>query len=570
MPYEFIDTIDSSDNPAFLSSEAFSLDGIYPENELKKFGVNYFTLQVSGREALSYDLNKADSISGIDGETLIDKRLPGRELTVKFKIEASDASLFAVAYRQLKGFLQGSERTIKFDDEPNLVYVGTLSEIGAPDPGQIRGINTFTFYCEDVHPSSSFKKIINANTKDENIGSITVLPDNSVDVLINNQGTLPAYPTFKFTHKSDNAFIGIAGQNAVVGLGSQDQTLIDSKTTETTRVESQWLLNPSGISQNRNFSGHFNVANDVVNPQNGQLLTAGNLVFKKDGLRLQDGGPAPSGRTWSMQGAMQVYDVPADKIGNVGTANFTSTFNIWAQATKMGQTGLIQVLFCDSNNKLMAGLGIYKDDTRGNSFRTQLYIGGNHPRTWKTFGPGGQELNNGGHGDGKVPNPNLYFNSTTGYFTIQKKDRVFNFTFGNRGGNYPITIPELGRTKCTKVFVYMGQLKGRDVNTQYITNLSLRMFNFQKNDVTKTIDSNTDVKTFIPADNHHYGNGEVVVVNMSSSKIYRREGLTIANDEMITGSEPFSVPPGKSIVNCSFGDNTVPPDIDVTWKERYL
>lgn len=35
MPYEFIDTIDSSDNPAFLSSEAFSLDGIYPENELK-------------------------------------------------------------------------------------------------------------------------------------------------------------------------------------------------------------------------------------------------------------------------------------------------------------------------------------------------------------------------------------------------------------------------------------------------------------------------------------------------------------------------------------------------------
>lgn len=116
----------------------------------------------------------------------------------------------------------------------------------------------------------------------------------------------------------------------------------------------------------------------------------------------------------------------------------------------------------------------------------------------------------------------------------------------------------------------MGQLKGRDVNTQYITNLSLRMFKFQKNDVTKTIDSNTDVTTFIPADNHHYGNSEVVVVNMSSSKIYRREGLTIANDEMITGSEPFSVPPGQSIVNCSFGDNTVPPDIDVTWKERYL
>ena len=459
-----------------------------------------------------------------------------------------------------------------FSDEPNKVWYALPDQLPtfSEDISSLRATGTLTFIVPSGVAISSYTQKLNSNNSGGINGSIKVNSDNSVDVLINNQGTIPAYPTFKFTHKSDNAFIGMAAQNGVIGLGSQDQTLIDSKTTETTRVESQWLLNPSGISQNRNFSGHFNVANDVGNPQNGQLLTAGNLVFKKDGLRLQDGGPAPSGRTWSMQGAMQVYDVPADKIGNVGTANFTSTFNIWAQATKMGQTGLMQVLFCDSNNKLMAGLGIYKDDTRGNSFRTQLYIGGNHPRTWKTFGPGGQELNNGGHGDGKVPNPNLYFNSKTGYFTIQKKDRVFNFTFGNRGGNYPITIPELGSTKCTKVFVYMGQLKGRDVHTQYITNLSLRMFNFQKNDVIKTIDSNTDVTTFIPADNHHYGNSEVVVVNMSSSKIYRREGLTIANDEMITGSEPFSVPVGKSIVNCTFGDGATPPDIEVTFKERYL
>ncbi|MDU1630036.1 MAG: phage tail family protein, partial [Lactococcus lactis] len=277
-----------------------------------------------------------------------------------------------------------------FSDEPNKVWYALPDQLPtfSEDISSLRATGTLTFIVPSGVAISSYTQELNSNNSGGTNGSITVNSDNSVDVLINNQGTIPAYPTFKFTHKSDNAFIGIAGQNGVVGLGSQDQTLIDSKTTETTRVESQWLLNPSGISQNSNFSGHFNVANDVGNPQNSQLLTAGNLVFKKDGLRLQDGGPAPSGRTWSMQGAMQVYNVPADKIGNVGTANFTSTFNIWAQATKMGQTGLMQVLFCDSNNKLMAGLGIYKDDTRGNSFRTQLYIGGNHPRTWKTFGPG--------------------------------------------------------------------------------------------------------------------------------------------------------------------------------------
>ena len=571
MLYEFIDTIDSSDNLGFISSEAFSLDGVYPENELKKFGVNYLTLQVSGREDLSYDLNKADSISGIDGETLIDKRLPGRELTVKFKIEANDATLFAVAYRKLKGFLQGSKRTIKFDDEPNLVYIGTLSEIGAPDPGQIRGINTFTFYCEDVHPSSSFKKIINANTTDEDIGSITILPDNSIDVLINNQGTLPAYPTFKFTHTSDNAYIGLAGENGVVALGSQEQYLTNSVTTETKKVESQWLLNPSKISDRFNFDGKFQIANDVSNPQNGQLLTAGNLVWRQDGMRLQDGGVAPGDSTvYSAMGAMQRWGIPADLAGDVGSANFTSTFNIFAQATKQGQTGILQVMYTDGNNKLIAGLGIYKDDTKGNTFKTQLYIGGNYNRTWKEFGPIGQELNNGGHGDGKVPNPNLYFNSTTGYFTIQKKGPVFNFTFGNKGGNYPITIPELSQTKCMKVYIYEGQLKGRDAGGQFITNLSLRSFNFQKNDVTKTIDNTTDASKYIPADNHHFGKYEVVVADMASANIYRKEGRTIANDELITGSELFSVPPGQSIVNCSFGDGATPPDVEVTWKERYL
>lgn len=458
-----------------------------------------------------------------------------------------------------------------FDDEPGKIWYAVPDQLPtfSEDITGLRATGTLTFVVPSGVAVSSYTQKLNADNSGGANGSITVNSDNSVDVLVNNQGTLPAYPTFKFTHKSDNAYIGLAGEDGVMALGSQEQTLIDSKTTETTKVESQWLLNPSKISDKNNFDGQFQAANDVLNPQNTGLLTAGNLVWKKDGLRYQDGGPAPSG-TYTMQGAMQVWNVPADKVGDVGSANFTSTFNIWAQATKQGQTGLLQLLFCDSNNKLMAGLAIYKDDTKGNSFKTQLFIGGNHQRMWKGFGPVGQELNNGGHGDGKVPNPNLYFNEATGYFTIQKKGPVFNFTFGNKGGNYAITIPELTTVKCSKVFIYMSQLKGRDLGAQYITNLSLRMFNFQKNDVTKTIDDTTDASTFIPADNHHYGNGEIVNVDMGSAKIYRKEGATIANDEMITGSEPFSVPPGQSVVNCSFGEGAVPPDVEVTWKERYL
>ncbi len=459
-----------------------------------------------------------------------------------------------------------------FGDEPNKIWYAvpdqqpTFSE----DISSLVATGTLTFLVPSGIAESSFTQTLNAANSGGSNGSIVKNDDGSVDVTINNQGTLPVYPTYKVTHKSDNAYIGIAGENGVMALGSQDQHLIDTVTTETKKVESQWLLNPSKLSDKSNFDGVFQNANDVGNPQNNSLKTAGNLVWKTDGLRLQDGGPAPTTGTWAMQGAMQVWNIPADKVGDKGSANFTSKFNIWGQATKMGQTGLLQVLFCDSNNALLAGMGIYKDDKKGNAFKTQLYIGGHHKRTWKVFGPGLQELNNGGHGDGKVPNPNLYFNSQTGDFTIQKKGPVFNFTFGNRGGNYPITITELTATKCAKVFVYMGQLKGRDVGSQYITNLSLRQFKFQKNDVTKIIDDTEDATTFIPADDHHYGNSEVVVADMASANIYRGNGSTIANDEMITGSEFFSVPPGESIVNLSFGDDATTPEVEVSWKERYL
>lgn len=506
------------------------------------------------------------------GQEFINNYSGPKTIVVNFRKDGVPRNWIAIRQKMAQVLNVSEPAPLIFEDEPNKIWYAvpdqqpTFSE----DISSLVATGTLTFLVPSGTAESSFTQTLNADNSGGSNGSIVKNDDGSVDVTINNQGTLPAYPTYKVTHKSDNAYIGIAGENGVMALGSQDQHLIDTVTTETKKVESQWLLNPSKLSDKSNFDGVFQNANDVGNPQNNSLKTAGNLVWKTDGLRLQDGGPAPTTGTWTMQGAMQVWNIPADKVGDKGSANFTSKFNIWGQATKMGQTGLLQVLFCDSNNALLAGMGIYKDDKKGNAFKTQLYIGGHHRRTWKVFGPGLQELNNGGHGDGKVPNPNLYFNSQTGDFTIQKKGPVFNFTFGNRGGNYPITITELTATKCAKVFVYMGQLKGRDVGSQYITNLSLRQFKFQKNDVTKIIDDTEDATTFIPADDHHYGNSEVVVADMASANIYRGNGSTIANDEMITGSEFFSVPPGESIVNLSFGDDATTPEVEVSWKERYL
>ncbi|NEX50502.1 distal tail protein Dit, partial [Lactococcus lactis] len=104
-----------------------------------------------------------------------------------------------------------------FSDEPNLIYQairhGKIEIVENRNRESLTG--TITFLVPSGVAVSSYTQKLNADNSGGTNGSITVNSDNTVDVLINNQGTIPAYPTFKFTHKSDNAFIGLAGQNGV-------------------------------------------------------------------------------------------------------------------------------------------------------------------------------------------------------------------------------------------------------------------------------------------------------------------------------------------------------------------
>ncbi|MCA1386887.1 phage tail family protein, partial [Bradyrhizobium sp. BRP05] len=97
-----------------------------------------------------------------------------------------------------------------FSDEPNKVWYALPDQLPtfSEDISSLRATGTLTFIVPSGVAISSYTQELNSNNSGGTNGSITVNSDNSVDVLINNQGTIPAYPTFKFTHKSDNAFIG--------------------------------------------------------------------------------------------------------------------------------------------------------------------------------------------------------------------------------------------------------------------------------------------------------------------------------------------------------------------------
>lgn len=562
MSYEFRDTTDLSDHKESMSSEAFSIDGLYPENELSE--IKYRTLQVIGREELTYDLYKADSIYGVDGEALINKRLPGRELTIKFKIETQTAAEFATAYRKLKGFLVGNHRQIKFDDEPNLVYVGTLSAMDSPEPGQVRGTNTFTFFCDDVHPKSVDTKVLNATNSGGVNGSIVANEDGSVTVNVNNQGTLETYPQVKVTHTSDNGFVGLVSPESVVQLGSIEEILINNKTTEKVKYKSAWLLNEKR-GNNTNFKDFANSKD--TNPQNEKLETDGTIDFKNDGLRLTALGSPPVYGSYLTMGGLKKYTIPVDENKESGARLFSSYMNILAWAGKMGQTGLLQVLYMTSANKLICGFGIYKDDSKGNTTNAQYYIGGNNQRTFHNF----KFPANNAEANQKPNNKNKNFNSSKGGVTITKSAGG-KFKWSLTDTSQSLTVPELDSAKVSHIYVYIGQLKGRTLSTDhFMSNIVLRGISFRKDDVAMYFDESTDVETIIPANPHHYGEGEILLVDMGSAKVFKKDGSIPGNDELITGSEFFSIPPGESSFDLFFSDEmTTLPDIEISWKERYL
>lgn len=131
--YKFIDTTERTSTGSALPSEAISLDGNYIDSNIKGFR----TLAVSGRESIEYDVSDEDRPTGIDGTEYYGKHMPARKLIVKYQLIADSAALFMQRYRELKKFCTGENRIIRFADEPEAHYTGTLIEIEKPDSGAL-------------------------------------------------------------------------------------------------------------------------------------------------------------------------------------------------------------------------------------------------------------------------------------------------------------------------------------------------------------------------------------------------------------------------------------------------
>lgn len=138
---------------------------MYTNNDLKKGKVNpqsiyfdghcldkevpgYETISVAGRELFSPEL-KTLIVGNQDGDRLQQNRFPARDIKVTYQIQRRTAGELRESYHVLNAKLLGLKKKIWFEDEPELYYVGTLSDAEVPTAGMTKFQSTFTLHCND-------------------------------------------------------------------------------------------------------------------------------------------------------------------------------------------------------------------------------------------------------------------------------------------------------------------------------------------------------------------------------------------------------------------------------------
>ncbi|MCM6841345.1 phage tail family protein, partial [Lactococcus lactis] len=204
-----------------------------------KFGNNFLTdymriIEVHRNLGAGIESTTEDKISG--GANFIRSRRNKSTIEVEFRTFWKDD--IANTRRKLAE-ITSTEVPLEliFSDEPNIYYQAirsgevTLTE----NKSKLFATGTLTFLVPKGYAESVDTKVLNNDNSGGENGTIINNADHSVSVLINNNGTLPIYPTIKVTPTSETGYLAFVGQNGILEIGNPDEA-------DTTTAKSQKLV----------------------------------------------------------------------------------------------------------------------------------------------------------------------------------------------------------------------------------------------------------------------------------------------------------------------------------------
>lgn len=169
-----------------MPSEAMYLVGF--NNFIENLIPGYQTLTVDGRGMLGYDLTTND-ISGGDGKMFIGAKLPAREITIEYILDADKPESFIDKLDKLTNLLINKQFWFYFRDDSSWSYQGTVTSFSQPEKGYLSAKGSFVITCSDPYKYGNIEQTqtpvrINDKTK---IIEIDFKPNNDVGLFkINN------------------------------------------------------------------------------------------------------------------------------------------------------------------------------------------------------------------------------------------------------------------------------------------------------------------------------------------------------------------------------------------------
>lgn len=503
-----------------------------------KYGEDYLTdyvrfIKVNRGAATENDLSVEDN-SGI-GSKVIKTRRKAKEISMTFHvIDGLDVN---VAREKLGKIISTTEtKQLIFSDNPNFYYEAILTgTIEYTDDG-FNADGGFTLLVPKGYSESIDTKILNNDNSGSENGTIINNADNSVSVLINNNGTLPIYPTIKVTPTAETGFLAFVGQNGILEIGNPDEA-------DTTTAKSQKLV--CDLKTQSDFETNFvpDTSWTTSWPTNIDGMPLNSTIgWKDDGIRIKS---MKNTDLWNA-GVLR-YEVPKDDLNNY-VKDWHAYFNTLFIQKNLDQCGRFQIHFADENKQPLAAFEIYKGKSGSLATVNFWLIGGD------------KKLHFYQHHDfdattGKADNNGSpLFGPSKGGQAIIKQGNKLSFYWKGVAQTYL-----LGDLAAQTNLAYVYVVEAKRYNYQMVADTSLRAF--------KLTNLNNEYTVDIP---NKYQPEDEVKVDMDKSKITVND--LGANSDYNTGSTFFGIPPGESqkldIVYSNF--TTSPPKVEIEWKERIL
>lgn len=378
--YAFRDTTAKTSAADDLPSEALKINGSYIENVI----TGYRTLSVSGREALSPELNTYETGSR-DGSRLKSKRYPARTITVKYQLKADSSKDFRDKYNQLAEILNVEDAELIFNDETDKYFTGTPSEIGEVEPGSNFVTGEFQILCTDP-----FKYSVEEH-------EVSPSSDSGFNVFtIDYQGTYKSYPTLEaqmyseeetngetataLTGNGDCGYVAFFNENEkIIQLGDPDEEDIESLPKSQTLVNQSWMKSTSwGTAAKNNWASNSGITSSDSYTQAGSVKVDKSFSEATTSQYYLTASSYGSGSKF--HGPTVTRTIPADASGDVGAVNFTLSYkqkiSIGTEKNASEQRGAFQMLLVSgsgSSRRIVAGVTIWKSGS-GKNGKLRFYV----------------------------------------------------------------------------------------------------------------------------------------------------------------------------------------------------